>query len=58
MSIPALKGIELEVEKGEFLAIAGVSGSGKSTMINSPVLLSRFPVGSSARIAWQIQAPY
>ncbi|MEA1998229.1 MAG: ABC transporter ATP-binding protein [Euryarchaeota archaeon] len=34
MSIPALKGIDLEVKKGEFLAIAGVSGSGKSTMMN------------------------
>jgi len=34
VQVPALKGIELEVEKGEFLAIAGVSGSGKSTMMN------------------------
>jgi putative ABC transport system ATP-binding protein len=34
VQVPALKGIDLEVEKGEFLAIAGVSGSGKSTMMN------------------------
>jgi len=30
--VPALKGIDLEVRKGEFLAIAGISGSGKTTM--------------------------
>ena len=34
VQVPALKGIDLEVKKGAFLAIAGVSGSGKSTMMN------------------------
>lgn len=32
--VPALRGIDLEIERGEFLAIAGASGSGKSTMMN------------------------
>ena len=30
----ALKGISFEVKKGEFVAIVGVSGSGKSTTMN------------------------
>jgi putative ABC transport system ATP-binding protein len=32
--IEALKGIDLKVEKSDFLTILGPSGSGKSTLLN------------------------
>mgnify|MGYP001614347010 FL=1 len=34
VEVPALRGINLEIKKGEFLAIVVPSGSGKSTLLN------------------------
>src|SRR3989338_10816758 len=34
VDVPALKGITIEIKKGDFVAIIGASGSGKSTMMN------------------------
>jgi len=34
VNVPAVQGIDLVIRKGEFVAIMGASGSGKSTMMN------------------------
>ncbi|MEW6363865.1 MAG: ABC transporter ATP-binding protein [Acidobacteriota bacterium] len=49
---PILHGIDLAVEEGEFVALMGPSGTGKSTLMNIVGLLDR-PSGGTYKLAGQ-----
>jgi putative ABC transport system ATP-binding protein len=50
--VPALRGLDLEIPSGDFIAIVGPSGSGKSTLL---AILGGLDQPSAGRILWDGQ---
>ena len=46
LRVPALNGVELDIERGDFVCLSGPSGSGKTTLLNVLGLIERVQTGS------------
>jgi ABC-2 type transport system ATP-binding protein len=57
-NVHALKGIDLEIQRGEFFGLLGPNGAGKSTLINILAGLARLDDGSVAVLGHDVVRDY
>lgn len=56
--VHALRGIDLDIEEGEFFALLGPNGAGKTTLISILAGLTRASAGSAAIMGFDVTAQY
>ena len=57
-NVQALKGVDLEIRRGEFFGLLGPNGAGKSTLINIMAGLAHLDAGSIAVLGHDVQRDY
>jgi ABC-2 type transport system ATP-binding protein len=56
--VHALRGIDLDIQQGEFFALLGPNGAGKTTLISILAGLTRASAGSAAIMGFDVTAQY
>jgi len=57
-NVHALKGVDLDIQRGEFFGLLGPNGAGKSTLINILAGLARLDAGSVAVLGHDVAKDY